>query len=209
MRRMSNIFLNPENKKQFVQLLVGAAILVTALYVGVIQPQRAVLAGLREQLELKRTQRNASKKMAFSLPKIEEALAAIRTDRRTNEVHMAFGDVYFWMVRLLERHEAAHNLHFNQIEPPQTGPSQVIPHVPYDQTEYSISGTGAYHDIGSFLAELENNHPTLRLHHLELEPSAVGPAAPEDEGRLRFRMEFSVLVQTNGLSQASSDSAPK
>ena len=61
------------------------------------------------------------------------------------------------------------------------------------QTTLTVAGTAHYHDIGRFLADLENQFPHVRLLNLTLDVNAAS-AEPET---LSFRMDIVTLARPN------------
>jgi hypothetical protein len=55
-------------------------------------------------------------------------------------------------------------------------------------------GTGYFHDIGKFIADLENKFPHMRVVNLAIDPSNAQGAGLE---KLSFRMEIVALVKPN------------
>lgn len=185
----------PSTLKQLRMMVVATTIMMVAVYYGAVKPQQATLRELASEIGDVHAKRESIRMMALSLETNRMLLERIQQDNATNEVHMASGDVYFWMVRRVEKYRESHGIEFNQVEPPHLEPSSTLPKVPYESAVLSIAGRATYSKLGVFLADLENDHPLLRLQHLEVEPAAYGIPAPEEEGRVRFRMELSILVK--------------
>lgn len=187
--------------RQIQLMVIATVILMLAVYHGAVKPQQATVRGLASELADVYTKRESIRTMAMSVDTNRALLKSIILDKQTNEVHMASGDVYFWMVRLVEGYKESHGIEFNRVEPPQTEPSQVLPRVPYGSATFSVAGRTTYASFGSFLADLENEHPLLRLHHLEIEPAAYGLPSPDEEGLVRFLMELQILVKPQDTSE--------
>lgn len=181
--------------QQLRMILVATGIFMAAVYYGAIKPQEATLRQLASTFSDVLAKRESIRTMAMSTETNRLLLEQSITDNRTNEAHMATGDVYFWMVREVEKYRETHGVEFNQIEPPRIDPSTVLPKVPYDSATLSISGKATYVQFGLFLSAFENDHPLLRVRHLEIEPAAYGIPAPDEEGLIRFRLELSILVK--------------
>ena len=69
---------------------------------------------------------------------------------------------------------------------------EMLPGFPYRQIKFLIVGTGFYHDIGKFIADLENQFPHIRVLNLSIDSVAVQDSTPE---KLSFRMEVAALLK--------------
>jgi hypothetical protein len=70
------------------------------------------------------------------------------------------------------------------------GDVDLIPNFPYKQVKFSLTGTAYYHDLGKFIADLENNFPHIRVVNL-----AIGSNG--DSELLSFRVDIVALVKSN------------
>ena len=107
---------------------------------------------------------------------------------------MAAGDLYSWLINTLREFKAPYKVdipQFSQIDGPEAMP--MLAGFPYKQATLTISGTALFYDFGTFLADLENQFPYLRVVNLTLEPSPgqVG----NDREKLTFRMEIATLIK--------------
>ncbi|MBM3821540.1 MAG: hypothetical protein FJ404_01420 [Verrucomicrobia bacterium] len=186
----------PQSRLQQLRLiLLATGIVVAAIYYGAIKPQQATIRQLESTFSDVLAKRESIRTMAMSMETNRMLLEQITTDNYTNESHMATGDVYFWMVREVEKYRDSHGIEFSQIDPPRMEPSSVLPKVPYESATLSVTGRADYAQFGHFLAAFENDHPLLRLRHLEIEPAAYGIPSPDEEGLVQFRVELSILVK--------------
>lgn len=108
---------------------------------------------------------------------------------------MAQGDLYRWVINYLRDMEKRRNVSIVEFGPPQLVELNVPPRVPYKAASYSIAGTAYYNDFGSFVADLENSSPFVRLKSLTLQSVAPGLASATAPERLTFRLEFITLVK--------------
>jgi Tfp pilus assembly protein PilO len=111
------------------------------------------------------------------------------------ENQMAQGDLFRWAINSLREVQARHNVTITTFNPPQLGQLNIPPKVPYTAGTYSIAGMARYHDFGSFLADLENSSPFIRIKSLALEATSSGVAEAERPDALLFRMEFVTLIK--------------
>jgi hypothetical protein len=76
-----------------------------------------------------------------------------------------------------------------------TADVNLMPDFPYKQAALSVSGTAHFHELGLFLAGLENQFPHIRVLNLSVELN-LSPTAEEKE-TVSFKMEIVTLVKPN------------
>jgi hypothetical protein len=80
---------------------------------------------------------------------------------------------------------------------PITAPGAVslLPDVPYKQATMQIGGTAYYHELGQFVADLENAFPLMRVANLSVDfvPSPGGSSNTRE--KLSFKMDLITLVK--------------
>ena len=123
-------------------------------------------------------------------------LAEARKELAGAESDVGSGDLYAWVVTTLRRFKAPYRVNipqFNTLGAPT--PVDLVPNVPYQQTSLALTGTARFHDLGRFLADLENQFPHVRVVNLNLELNS-SPATGEEES-LAFKMDLVTLVKPN------------
>ena len=108
------------------------------------------------------------------------------------EDQMVSGDPYLWIIKTLGEFEVADKIEFSKYDPPRAVDPLLPNTVPYKSVSFIIAGTANYHDLGKFLAHLENGYPHISVHRLELEPV---PGLEGSEEKLSFLLELYVLVK--------------
>jgi Tfp pilus assembly protein PilO len=190
--------MNSFSKVQRIQVIgigAGALLILTLLYLFFIHQGQLDLLEIRQLQAAGRSEQEAARRRIKLRPEFEQELAMAQDRLGEIEKTMAAGDVYLWMVRVLDQSSEKYNVTFNQVEAPQFEPSQFVPRVPYEAARFTVSGRATYHEFGAFLADLENAYPLLRFHRLELEPFVYGRPNPEEVGLLRFQAELTVPVR--------------
>lgn len=188
----------PKDKRDKIILIaMGTVMVCIALWLLVINMQRATLRGVREQANKSREQlvrgEATVKTQALINEQFEEASLALKQ----REMAMAApNDMYSWLIQTLNGFRAGY-----KVEIPQFGrelPTEVgcFAKFPYRAALFNVRGSAHYHDFGKFLADFENAFPYIRVQNIELEPSA-GEEARSGEARekLGFRMELVTLVR--------------
>jgi hypothetical protein len=183
----------PKNKKkrnQFFLILAGTVLAIAALTFGFIRPQYAKLAGIQKQIADTRTHLTSIKAMIHQSETASNELNDLSDTLTNAETDMATGDMYAWTIETMRHFKANYRIDVPDIGQPSTGDMNLIPHFPYKQLQFTLRGSGYYHDIGKFIADFENRFPHMRVVDLEMSP--VGG----DSEKLSFSMEIIALVKS-------------
>jgi Tfp pilus assembly protein PilO len=188
--------LPKEKKKQLALVAVFTALALAGLSFGVVKRQFSSLDQMAAKTEAARKQLRKAQDTIKQGPQVEAELNGTRAALATAESDVASGDLYAWVVNTLRRFKAGYKVEIPQISP-LGAPADVnlLPDFPYKQAGLVVSGTGRFHDIGRFVADLENQFPHARVLNLSLEPNPS--AASGEEETLSFRMDLIMLVKVN------------
>src|SRR5262249_13073659 len=105
------------------------------------------------------------------------------------EDEMASGDLYAWMLKTVGLLKLQHKIEIPPLSPPEPKDVNLLPKFPYKQANYGIGGTAYFHDLGKFVADVENQYPYFRLVNLDISPeAAMASGDKETRERLSFRM---------------------
>ncbi len=190
----------PKEKRNHL-ILVGLVTLVAlgGLGFGLIKHQfsnLAVLADKQADVEEKLRKMEEGIKQAARL---QTDLAQVREQLMAQEVGMASGpDLYAWAIRTLGDFKARYK---DKIDIPKINPSgptvdvNMFSKFPYKQATFTVAGTAYYHDLGQFLADLENSFPLIRVVNLDLDLAAGRTS--KDKEKLAFRIDIVTLVNPN------------
>ena len=179
-------------------ILVGLVTLiaVVGLYFGLVRPQHENLGRLQQKkadaadkLQQMLTAGQQSDQIALGLEEARKTLAVAESD-------IASGDLYAWVINSLRQFKAPYKVEIPQYSPLGT-PTDVnlLPNVPYKQATLTVAGTAYFHDLGLFLADLENRFPHFRLLNLTLDVSA--PSTTVTPETLSFKVDIVTLVKAN------------
>ncbi|MGB9602716.1 MAG: hypothetical protein ACPMAG_07995, partial [Limisphaerales bacterium] len=107
------------------------------------------------------------------------------------------GNEYSWFVDTLRKFLIPYQ---NQIDVPfrsrgVVGEVGMFPTFPYKSATFSIRGVGSYHQIGRFLADLENKFQYFRIQKIILSPALSD--SPEQQQKLEFDTDIVTLLRTN------------
>lgn len=188
--------LPKEKRNHLVLVALAALTAVAGLYVCLIQHQNDNLA------QLCRKKENAAKKLKLMQETVKRAdqikadLEVARTALTEAERDVASGDLYAWVINWLRVFKASYKVEIPQISQ-LSAPADVnlLPKFPYKQTTLTVVGTAHFHDLGLFLADLENQFPHVRLLNLSIDSNLTSAtAAPET---LSFKVDIVTLAKTN------------
>ena len=155
-------------------------------------------ATLEKQRQARSEAQTALDKSRKQMSDAARSKAALETNQRLLgeiESKMPAGDPYRWVVKAFGEFPAASNVSIANIDAPHVSESTIYPKVPYKAATFTISGTGFYHEFGTFLAELENEFPHMRVRRLELTPAYAGESDAAEGEKLNFQVELTVLFK--------------
>jgi len=122
----------------------------------------------------------------------------------TLEQLMPSGDVYSWLLAEFEPLAAAQGVRDLKVGRPvrrEEAISKAVLSRGYSAVSGSLSGAGHYREVGSFIAEVENRLPFMRLTQLTIDASRIGIAmAVQSERTLGFQMGYEVCVRAGSAA---------
>jgi hypothetical protein len=188
--------LSKEKLNQLI--LVGLATLMAAagLYFGLISRQHEHLAKVRQK---KAAAADKLRQMLAAGKQADQAKLALEQTRKTlteAESDIASGDLYSWVINSLRQFKAPYKVEIPQYSQLGT-PTDVnlLPNFPYKQATLTVAGTAHFHDLGIFLADLENRFPHFRLLNLTLDVTPPSPTMAAET--LAFKVDIITLVKAN------------
>jgi hypothetical protein len=187
-----------EQVQRIVVLAIGTLALVGAIWFGLVLPLQGLIRAKIEKIDVVRKQ---IKTTETGLTMSEQNNSTIRQGRAeigALEVRMAQGDLYRWVLNYLRDLQARNNVVVSDYGPPRDTNVRGSLKVPHKAVEFTIAGSAYYHDVGAFLADLENSSPFIRLSSLTLQAAASGPAGSPVAEKLTFHIDFSTLVKPAG-----------
>lgn len=188
--------LPKEKRKHLVLVVLVTLIVVAGLYFGLIRRQNESLALLKQKKEAAAQKLHTVLDAIHRADEIKAGLADARKSLAVAEKDVASGDLYAWVINWLREFKAPYHVdipQFSQLSQPTD--VNLLPNFPYKQTTLTVAGSAHFHDLGRFLADLENQFPHIRVLNLSLDANAPG-AAVEPE-TLSFKMDIVTLVKTN------------
>lgn len=184
--------LSPEKRNSLIKLAAGTVAVLLVLWLLVINPTRAGVErkikaqeDLTQKIFLKQKTITTADMIATKLQETSAQLEEV-------EEQMVSGDPYRWIIKTLSRFETANRIEFSKYDPPRPVDVLVPIKVPYKMVSFTVTGAASYHNLGKFLASLENTYPHISVHRLDLEPV---PGIEKSEEKLSFLLELYVLVK--------------
>ena len=116
------------------------------------------------------------------------------------ELNLPTGDIFRWELRAF-LHPNVAGVEITEAEPPRLVEPLVSGATNYKTCSFVISGSATYHDLGRFLADVENRFIHLRVQRFELEPSMPDALDTADAEKLQFTVEFLTLAKLSALKQ--------
>ncbi len=188
--------LPKEKRNRLVLVALATLIAVAGLYFGLISRQNESLAHLAQKKAAAANKLQVVNDAIHQADRIKAELDEAKTTLAAAERDVASGDLYAWVINWLRQFKAPYKVEipqFSQLGAPVDG--NLLPNFPYKQTTLTVAGTAYFHDLGKFLAALENQFPHVRLVNLSLDANA--PSASVQPETLSFKMEIVTLAKIN------------
>jgi Tfp pilus assembly protein PilO len=182
--------LSPAKRNQLIMVLLVAAALIGAVYFFLISPQNKENSQLIKQTSDRQADLDKYKRIINQAQATSNQLAALSLKLSNTEQDIATGDTYAWIYDTIRQFKTNYHVDIPTISQPVMGDVDLIPDFPYKQVRFSLTGTAYYHDLGKFIADLENNFPHIRLVNLAINSNG-------DSELLSFRVDIVALVKPN------------
>jgi Tfp pilus assembly protein PilO len=186
--------LPPDRRNKLIAVVAATLGLISLVYFFLIGPQKELneklAAGTATDLARLQQIKQSVKQSAATadkLTEINELLAHAEDDEAT-------GDVFAWTYDTIRQFKNSRHVDITSIGQPIQSDVDMVPNCPYKQIKFEIMGTGYFHDIGKFIADLENKFPHMRIVNMVLES---GNGSETQSEKLSFRMEIAALVKPN------------
>ena len=188
--------LTKTQRDQLIGIAAGTVALMAALwYFGVTAKQE----------ELSKTEGKTAQ-MMDTLKKAEDTI------RKTNEVAEKLAehsqllgksesmlvddrDDLAWIIQTInDIKRTSKGVNFVGYDKAVKSEAGILPGFPYTWATFKLGFSGYYHDLGKFIADLENNYPYYRVQNLDLKPDSTAGAEPE---RLSLTFELVVPIKAS------------
>ena len=186
--------LTPDKRNKLVLVIMATLAVIGLVYFFLIAPQKEQNQKLAVETatDLAKLQliKTSVKQADITANKVEEI-----TQRLSHaEEDSATGDFFAWTYDTIRQFKINRHVDITSIGQPVLADVEMLPNFPYKQIKFQIIGTGYYHDIGKFIADLENKFPHMRVVNLTMDTASNTESSNE---KLAFRIEIAALVKPN------------
>lgn len=188
--------ISKEKRNHLIILTVVTVAVIGALWYFLIGAQNARLNEISGKIEQAREKQRRMEMAVKSADRIQEDFDAASEKMSRLEKEIARGDYYSWMYNTIKDFKTGYRVEipqFSSVDKPVD--CSLIYKFPYKQISMTVSGSGFFHDLGKFVADFENNFPTMRLQNLEMSPGGGGNFSDREREKLTFRMEIIALAK--------------
>jgi Tfp pilus assembly protein PilO len=188
--------LSKQKRDQLILVILATGIVGIGLWFGLIKSQQESLHELETKKQGSQQRLKNVENAIAHADQLETSTTEATSTLNEMEDHMASGDLYSWVLNTIRQFKLPYRVDIPQISQP-SGPSPVnlFPKFPYQQVTVTISGTAFFHDLGKFIADLENTFPHIQIQNLEMEPSTGQTSA--DTEKLVFKLEVVALIKSS------------
>jgi Tfp pilus assembly protein PilO len=173
--------LSKEKRDKLILVCIGVVAVVGLLYTFVLGAQKDSLATLQTQIAGSQSKLAKAEAALRTADTIEAMLAETRQQVETRQEKMApQGQYYYWFLKLVDqfrKDEKLDNGFIVDITMPEFVEAGLLPKFPYKAASFGLRVNGKFHDIGRFIADLENTFPYFRVQNVHLAPNTVTPAS--------------------------------
>lgn len=173
--------LSKEKRDKLILVCICVVAVLGVLYTFVLGAQKDSLATVQTQITGAQSKLAKAEAALRTADQIEATLAEYRQHVEKRQESMApQGDYYNWFLKLVDRFrkdEKLDNGFIVDITMPEIGDAALLPKFPYRAASFGVRVNGQFHDIGRFVANLENTYPYFRVERVRLSPKAATPAA--------------------------------
>ena len=184
--------LPKEKRDQLILVIMSTAMLLALIYFGLVRPQYGTISGTQKAITAAQAKLLNIKGAIRQQETIQSQLFDIKDQLTHSEEDMAYGDTFAWTIDFIRHFKVPYKVDVPTIGAPTTGDVDLLANFPYKQLRFNVGGTANYHDLGKFIAGLENKFPHFRVVNLTLEPSG---GMGDDAEKLAFRMDIIALIK--------------
>jgi Tfp pilus assembly protein PilO len=188
MKKISN-----EKRNQLILVLVVAVAVLAGIWFGLISLQQEHLQALADRRSEVQAKLDKVQSAVKNADRFESEVTEICKRLADLEEDMAPTDPYGWMFSKIRLFKMPYKVEIPQISQPVLNDVNLLPKFPFKQATFTMAGTGHFHDVGKFLADLENHFPYFRVVKLDLAPAPT--STDNEKEKLQFVMDVVTLVK--------------
>jgi len=186
--------LSKEKQQHLILVVLLTVGTVVGLWFGLIRSQKQSLRVLAAKKQIAKEKLLQVRRAIETADQTEQQLCEFKKQLDKSEEGMASGDLYSWSINTIRAFKLGYKVdipQYSQIDGPKD--ATLLPAFPYKQATMTIAGTASFHEFGRFVADLENQFPSMRVLNLTLEP--VSGLVSSDKEKLAFKMDVAALIK--------------
>ena len=199
--------LSKEKRDKLILICIAIAGILGGLYTFVLGAQKEEFATLQTQITGAKSKVDKAEVLVRSSATIEARLAESKKLIDTRQEKMAPpGQYYYWFLKLIDQFRKDEKLDTGfivDITQPEFVEGGLLPKFPYRAASFGLRLNGHYHDVGKFVAALENAFPYFRVQNIRIAPYGTGATATKQpvakldstDGKLTVELKIVTLVK--------------
>ena len=188
--------LPKEKRNQFIFALICTVSVLALMWSYLIGPRRAAFSQVAAARNIAETKLEGIQNTIKHADTITNELVNVMQTLSRAESDMASGDFYSWTYKTVRTFKAPYRVDIPEMGRPDVSDTDSLPDFPFKQVKFTVNGTAYYHDLGKFIADLENKFPHVRVANLTIQPAQT--SGTNDE-KLSFKMDIIALVKPTSL----------
>ena len=189
--------LPKEKRNQFIFTLICIVGVLVLMWYYLISPRQEAFSRVAAARHVAATKLEGIQNTIKHADAITNELVNVMQTLSRAESDMASGDVYSWTYNTIRTFKTAYRVDIPEIGHPDGGDTDLLSDFPFKQVKFTINGTAYYHDLGKFIADLENKFPHMRVVNLTIQP--VQTSGGGNDEKLSFKMDVIALVKPASL----------
>lgn len=186
--------LSKEKKQHLLLVVIGSVGVVVGIWIGLVNWQQDRISDLTAKRDATQIELDGMTDTLKRAVTIAEEVESERQRLEQAETQMASGDLYAWIINTVRGFKAAHpRVDIPQYSTILVDETTLLPKFPYKQAKLTVAGRAYYHDLGSFIADFENQFPYIRVQNIDIQPS--GGVDGTYSEKLAFSMDLVALVK--------------
>jgi hypothetical protein len=188
--------LPKEKRNQFIFVLVCTVGVLALMWFNLIRPRQVAFSQVADARNTAETKLEGIQNTIKHADTITNELVNVMQTLSRVESDMASGDFYSWTYNTVRTFKVPYRVDIPNMGRPDISDTDLLPDFPFKQIKFTINGTAYYHDLGKFIADLENKFPHMRVVNLAIQPAQTSGGNDE---KLSFKMDVIALVKPASL----------
>lgn len=164
--------ISKEKRDRLILVCIAIAAVLGGLYTFVLGAQKDRLATLENQITGLKAKLSKAETMVRNAEMIEASLAQSKAVIDSRQENMApQGQYYYWFLKLIDQFRKDEKLDTEfimDITQPEFVDAGLLPKFPYKAASFGLRLNGHFHEVGKFVADLENNFPFFRVQNVRI-----------------------------------------